>query len=78
MNFLSVKSLIEDDASGWRSMLFGVKITRGLRQDRSACRRSKWKYWAAVEGWHIWKLSRAANCRKRSMRALECSGPCPS
>src|SRR6266481_3232744 len=33
---------------------------------------------AAFEGWQIWMLSSAASCRKRSRRALECSGPWPS
>jgi len=34
------KSSIGEDASGWRSMLFGVNTTSGLRQRRSACLRS--------------------------------------
>src|SRR5229473_2771007 len=33
---------------------------------------------AAVEGWQICMLSSAASCMKRSIRALECSGPWPS
>ena len=33
-------------------MLFGVKQMSGLRHLRSACRRSRWKYCPAVEGWH--------------------------
>ena len=77
-NCLCVKSSSGEDASGCRSMLLGVNTTSGLRQCRSACRRSRWKYCAAFDGWQIWKLSRAASCRKRSMRALECSGPWPS
>ena len=35
------KSSIGEDASGCRSMLFGVNTISGLRQRRSACRRSK-------------------------------------
>ena len=38
-------------------MLFGVNTTSGLRHGRSACRRSRWKYCAAVEGWQICILS---------------------
>src|SRR5437879_4312268 len=49
-----------------------------LRHGRRACLRSMWKYCAAVEGWQICMLSSAASCRKRSRRALECSGPWPS
>ena len=33
---LRVKSAMGEDASGWRSMLFGVNTTSGLRQWRSA------------------------------------------
>ena len=33
-----------------RSMLFGVNTTSGFLQWRSACRRSRWKYWPAFEG----------------------------
>ena len=32
----------------------------------------------ALEGWQIWMLSLAASWMKRSIRALECSGPWPS
>ena len=46
-----------ETASLWRSMLLGVNTTSGLRHGRSACRRSRWKYCAAVEGWQIWMLS---------------------
>ena len=38
-------------------MLFGVNTISGLRHGRSACRRSRWKYCAAVEGWQICMLS---------------------
>src|SRR2546425_1783533 len=51
-----VNSSIGDAASGCRNMLFGVKTTSGLRHGRSAWRRSKWKYCAAVEGWQTWML----------------------
>ena len=41
-----------ESASGCRNMLFGVKQMSGLRHLRNGCRRSRWKYCAAVEGWH--------------------------
>ena len=63
------------EAALWRSMLLGVKTISGLRQLRSAWRRSRWKCWQAVEGWATWMASSAASCRKRSILALECSGP---
>ena len=37
-----------------------------------------WKNCAAVEGTQTWMLCSAQSCRKRSSRADECSGPCPS
>src|SRR5437764_439901 len=43
-----VNSSILELASGWRSMLFGVKTISGLRHGRRACRRSMWKYCTAV------------------------------
>src|ERR1700688_4116069 len=46
-----LKSSIGDEESRWRSMLLGVNTTSGLRQTDSAWRRSRWKYWAAVDGW---------------------------
>ena len=39
-----------DRATLARSNDFGVKTTSGLRISRCTCRRSRWKYWAAVEG----------------------------
>ena len=51
------KSASGESASGWRSMLLGVKTMSGLRHLRSAWRRSRWKYCAAVEGWQICMLS---------------------
>ena len=53
-------------------------ITSGLRQWRHTWRRSRWNSWAGVVGLAIWMLSSAARLRKRSRRALECSGPMPS
>ena len=55
-------------------MLFGVKTTSGLRHVRSAWRRSRWKYCAAVRGWQIWKLSRP-RVAETARRALECPVP---
>ena len=43
-----------------------------------ACRRSRWKYCAAVVGLASRMLPSAASWMKRSIRALECSGPEPS
>ena len=56
----------------------GVMITNGLRNSRIIWRRSRWKICAAVVGCAICMLLSAASCRKRSRRADECSGPCPS
>ena len=67
-----------DAASLARSSDFGVMITSGLRNSRIIWRRSRWKICAAVVGCAICMLLSAASCRKRSMRADECSGPCPS
>ena len=51
-----------------RSRLLGVKMTSGRCLSVSACLRSRWKYWAAVEQLATRMLSSAASCRKRSMR----------
>ncbi len=66
----AVRSSTGELLSACRSMLLGVKTTSGLRHARSAWRRSMWKYCAAVEGWHICRLSSAASCRNRSMRRV--------
>ena len=67
-----------DEASGRRSRLFGVITISGRGFDTSAWRRSRWKYWAGVVQFATRMLPSAAAWRKRSMRALECSGPEPS
>ena len=66
-----------DATSGWRSRLFGVSTTSGSGSvsSSSACRRSRWKYCAAVVQFTRRRLMSAAAWRKRSGRALECSGP---
>jgi hypothetical protein len=46
--------------------------------ETSAWRRSRWKYWAGVVQLATRMFPSAADCRKRSSRALECSGPDPS
>ena len=51
---------------------------RPLRVMRDACERSRWKYWAAVEGTATRRLPRAPRARNRSNRDDECSGPWPS
>ena len=61
-----------------RSIDLGVTTTRGRFGLASAWERSKWKYWAEVEGIVTRRLPRAESDRKRSKRADECSGPCPS
>ena len=52
--------------------------TSGRATASSAWRRRRWKNWAAVVQLHTRMLSCAPCCRKRSRRALECSGPFPS
>ena len=52
-----------------------VLAKRGLRSGRSICRRSMWNICAGVDGTHTCMLFSAHSCRKRSRRALECSGP---
>ena len=52
-----------------RSSDLGVNTISGLRTSRAICRRSRWKYWAAVVALATWMLSSAARVRKRSMRA---------
>ena len=56
----------------------GVITISGLRNGRSICRRSRWKICAGVDGTQTCMLCSAQSCRKRSGRADECSGPCPS
>ena len=53
-------------------------ITSGFRLGRTICRRSRWNICAGSVGTQTWMLSCAHNWRKRSRRAEECSGPCPS
>jgi hypothetical protein len=48
-----------------------------LAPGRSAWRRSRWKYCAAVDGWQTCMLSSAASCRKRSRRARGVLRPLP-
>ena len=77
-----VKSWSVDTAFGCRSRLFGVKTISGLRMPRRSrppyiWRRSRWKYCAGVVQLHTCMLFSAQSVRKRSMRALECSGPLP-
>ena len=71
-----------ETARGWRSRLLGVKTISGLRMPRRSVppyiwRRSRWKYCAGVVQLHTCMLFSAHSVRKRSMRALECSGPWP-
>ena len=67
-----------DAACFSRSSPFGVITTSGRAVASSACRRSRWKYCAAVVQLATRMFSCAASWRKRSSRALECSGPLPS
>ena len=55
-----------------------MKTTSGRGFAIRAWRRSRWKYWAAVVGLASRMLPSAASAMKRSIRALECSGPEPS
>jgi hypothetical protein len=65
-------------ASFRRSRPFGVITISGRADGSSACRRRRWKNCAAVVALTIRTFSCAASWRKRSSRALECSGPLPS
>ncbi|CPU68117.1 Uncharacterised protein [Mycobacteroides abscessus] len=73
-----MKSSTLDAAALRRSSCFGVKTMSGRRGRAYACRRSRWKYDAGVDGCATVMLSSAASWRKRSMRADEWSGPWPS
>src|SRR5256886_8845124 len=64
-------------ACGSRKRLFGVNSTSGRSSEWRAWRRSKWKYWAGVVQLAMRMFPSAPSARKRSMRALECSGPWP-
>ena len=55
-----------------------MKQINGTRRVANAWRRKTWKYCADVDGYTTRWLSSALSVRKRSMRALECSGPWPS
>ena len=78
LNDPSLSSARVDEAFFRRSRPFGVMTTSGRAIGSSACRRSRWKYWADVVGLQIRRFSWAVSWRKRSSRALECSGPLPS
>ncbi len=67
-----------DRATLARSSDLGVKTMSGRLGSRRTCDRRRWKYWAAVVGWVTRRFPRAHRVRNRSMRADECSGPCPS
>jgi hypothetical protein len=69
-----------DAASGWRSRLLGLITTsgRGSWSSHAACRRRRWKYCAEVVQLTTRRFPSAHCWRKRSRRALECSGPWPS
>src|SRR5213078_1199487 len=68
---------IREPACGSRNRLFGVNNTSGRSSAWRAWRRSKWKYCAGVVQLAIRIFPSAPSARKRSMRALECSGPWP-
>jgi len=57
---------------------FGVITTSGFAGVCFTCRRSRWKYCAAVVGMATRRFRFAHSVRNRSSRALECSGPWPS
>ena len=71
-------SSIGERADLARSSDFGVNTISGLRTSRFIWRRSRWKYCADVDALQTCRLSSAQSVRNRSMRADECSGPCPS
>ena len=58
-----------------RSGAFGVNSISGLRRRACTCRRSRWKYCAAVVALHTWMLSsahseEALDPRRRVLRPL--------
>ena len=61
-----------------RSSDLGVITTSGVTGARRTWARSRWKYWAAVDGTRHPQVAPGAQRRNRSMRAEECSGPWPS
>ncbi len=61
-----------------RSIDLGVKTMRGRCSSEWTCHRNRWKNDAGVDGMATVMLSSAHICRKRSTRADEWSGPCPS
>ena len=67
-----------ETAAGWRSRLLGDITTSGLRSVEASWRRSAWKIWAGVVRLTTRQLPFTESSRKRSSRAEECSGPCPS
>ena len=67
-----------DRDAGARSSDLGVMTTNGVVGVRRTWARSRWKYWAAVEGTATRRFPRAHRDRNRSIRADECSGPWPS
>jgi len=76
--YLETSCSAVERAAASRSSDLGVITTSGLRLARRAWRRSRWKYWAGVVTLAARMLPSAASVRKRSSRALECSGPAPS
>jgi hypothetical protein len=67
-----------ETAAGFRSRLFGDMTMSGLRKGENTWRRRAWKICAGVVRFTTRQLSSTESSRKRSSRALECSGPCPS
>jgi hypothetical protein len=78
MNPPSARSASVELACFSRNRPFGVITTSGRAVASSACLRSRWKNCAAVVALATRMFSCAASWRKRSSRALECSGPFPS
>src|SRR5699024_3411687 len=81
-NFPSVNSFASEAMRGLRNkLLFGVIKISGLASSRPrilACLLNRWQHWADEVTLATIQLFSAAICKKRSRRALECSGPCPS
>jgi hypothetical protein len=50
LNVPDDRSASDDVAAGRRSRDFGCMTTSGRRGRRDACRRSRWKYCAGVDG----------------------------
>src|ERR1039458_2612292 len=66
------RSSIGDREACARSIDLGVTTIKGRFGESKACERSKWKYWAEVDGTATRMFPRAQRERNRSKREDEC------